>query len=36
MHIASVNKLFTAFALVQLFGRPSYDMHDDVNDFLNF
>ncbi|NHZ66397.1 serine hydrolase domain-containing protein [Massilia genomosp. 1] len=36
MHLASVSKLFTASALVQLFERRGYDLHDDVNEFIDF
>ncbi len=36
MHLASVSKLFTASALVQLFERRGYDLHDDVNKFIDF
>jgi len=35
-HQASVSKLFTASALVQLFERRGYDLHADVNNFIDF
>ncbi|WKB55186.1 serine hydrolase domain-containing protein [Eleftheria terrae] len=35
MHLASVSKLFTACALVQLFERRGDDLHADVNDFID-
>ncbi|MDH4987602.1 serine hydrolase [Aminobacter anthyllidis] len=36
MHLASVSKLFTASALVQLFERQGHDLHGDINDFIDF
>ncbi len=36
MHLASVSKLFTVSALVQLFERKGYDLNGDVNDFIDF
>lgn len=36
MHLASVSKLFTAAALVQLFDRHKLSLHDDVNKFISF
>lgn len=36
MHLASVSKLFTASALVQLFERRGLDLHANVNDFIDF
>ena len=36
MHLASVSKLFTASALVQLFDHCGLDRHDDVNSFIDF
>lgn len=36
IHLASVSKLFTASALVQLFERRGYDLHADVNEFIDF
>lgn len=36
MHLASVSKLVTATALVQLFERKGYDLHDDINKFIDF
>jgi CubicO group peptidase (beta-lactamase class C family) len=36
MHLASVSKLFTASALVQLFERRGHDLHADVNEFIDF
>lgn len=36
MHTASISKLFTATALVQLFERAGHDLHADVNDFIDF
>ena len=36
MHLASVSKLFTASALVQLFERLGHDLHADVNNFIDF
>lgn len=36
MHLASVSKLFTASALVQLFERKGLDLHGDVNGFIDF
>ncbi|MBE1204771.1 serine hydrolase domain-containing protein [Aminobacter carboxidus] len=36
MHLASVSKLFTASALVQLFERKSLDLSGDINDFIDF
>lgn len=36
MHLASVSKLFTASALVQLFEHCGLDLHDDVNSFIDF
>ncbi|TPI13039.1 beta-lactamase family protein [Mesorhizobium sp. B4-1-3] len=36
MHLASVSKLFTASALVQLFERRRLDLHSDVNTFIDF
>lgn len=36
MHLASVSKLFTVSALVQLFERKRLDLHRDVNDFIDF
>ncbi|WP_395449576.1 serine hydrolase domain-containing protein [Aminobacter sp. UC22_36] len=36
MHLASVSKLFTASALVQLFERRGLDLHGDINDFIDF
>lgn len=36
MHLASVSKLFTASALVQLFERKGLDLHADVNEFIDF
>ncbi|MUM19347.1 beta-lactamase family protein [Mycobacterium sp. CBMA271] len=35
-HLASVSKLFTASALVQLFERRGLDLHGDVNSFIDF
>ncbi|MBZ9683904.1 MULTISPECIES: serine hydrolase domain-containing protein [unclassified Mesorhizobium] len=35
-HLASVSKLFTASALVQLFERKGLDLHRDVNEFIDF
>ncbi|QPC95328.1 serine hydrolase [Mesorhizobium sp. INR15] len=35
-HLASVSKLFTASALVQLFERKGLDLHQDVNKFIDF
>lgn len=35
-HLASISKLFTASALVQLFSRQGLSLHDDVNDYLEF
>jgi len=35
-HLASVSKLFTASALVQLFERQGLDLHTDVNNFIDF
>lgn len=35
-HLASVSKLFTASALVQLFERRGLDLHADVNSFIDF
>ncbi|MCR6502083.1 beta-lactamase family protein [Shinella sp. CPCC 101442] len=36
IHLASVSKLFTASALVQLFERRGYDLHTDINKFIDF
>ncbi|MFD9902175.1 serine hydrolase domain-containing protein [Mesorhizobium sp. NPDC059025] len=36
MHLASVSKLFTVSALVQLFERKGYDLNRDINDFIDF
>lgn len=36
MHLASVSKLFTASALVQLFERRGLSLDRDVNDFIDF
>ncbi|AOF92431.1 serine hydrolase domain-containing protein [Sinorhizobium sp. RAC02] len=36
IHLASVSKLFMAVALVQLFERRGYDLHSDINTFLDF
>ncbi|MET2831038.1 serine hydrolase domain-containing protein [Mesorhizobium shangrilense] len=36
IHLASVSKLFTASALVQLFERHGLDLHDDINGFIDF
>lgn len=36
MHLASVSKLFTATALVQLFEDRGLDLHADVDEFLDF
>jgi len=36
MHLASVSKLFTAAALVQLFDRNHLELHGDVNSFIEF
>jgi CubicO group peptidase (beta-lactamase class C family) len=36
IHLASVSKLFTASALVQLFERKGCDLHDDINEFIDF
>jgi CubicO group peptidase (beta-lactamase class C family) len=35
-HLASISKLFTASALVQLFDRQGLSLHDDVNDYIEF
>lgn len=35
-HVASISKLFTASALVQLFERKGLRLDQDVNDFLDF
>lgn len=34
-HLASVSKLFTASALVQLFERRGHSLHDDINGFID-
>lgn len=34
-HLASVSKLFTASALVQLFEREGHNLHDDINGFID-
>ncbi|WP_228561945.1 serine hydrolase domain-containing protein [Catenulispora rubra] len=36
VHLASVSKLFTASALVQLFEHCGLDRHDDVSSFIDF
>lgn len=36
VHLASVSKLFTASALVQLFERLGLDLKADINDFIDF
>ncbi|HEX7824998.1 MAG TPA: serine hydrolase domain-containing protein, partial [Mycobacterium sp.] len=36
VHLASVSKLFTASALVQLFDERGHDLDDDVNRFIDF
>lgn len=36
MHLASISKLFTASALVQLFERHGYDLHGNIDDFIDF
>ncbi|WP_431685461.1 serine hydrolase domain-containing protein [Hahella sp. NBU794] len=36
MHLASISKLFTATALVQLFERERLDLDCDVNEYIDF
>jgi CubicO group peptidase (beta-lactamase class C family) len=36
VHLASVSKLVTATALVQLFERKGYDLREDINKFIDF
>ncbi|WP_164753701.1 MULTISPECIES: serine hydrolase domain-containing protein [unclassified Mesorhizobium] len=36
MHLASVSKLFTASALVQLFSRRGLDLDRDINIYIDF
>lgn len=36
MHLASVSKLFTAAALVQLFEERGHDLDSNVNEFIDF
>ena len=36
MHLASVSKLVTSLGVVRLFERHGYDLHQDVNHFLDF
>ncbi|MBU6955378.1 serine hydrolase [Hahella sp. HN01] len=36
MHLASISKLFTATALVQLFERERLDLDSDVNEYIDF
>lgn len=36
MHLASISKMVTAAALVQLFERRGLDLHGDINRFIDF
>lgn len=36
IHLASISKLFTASALVQLFERNGHNLHDDIDGFIDF